>query len=166
VTPQQTADPQCFVAAHHVQNSFQYEAPRYNFHTRTIQNGPLMLNQECRKLSPDETWWLWWIWDPSEFPALVEHHTPVIATAEYSTSWGTLTDINSSPLSNQHPLKLAQSITANKIMGGETYETAKPKSSYPVRSAHPVGQWIPDLYKSRIGQFYAGGQYEENNLRA
>jgi alpha-mannosidase len=51
-------------------------------------------------------------------------------------------------------------------MGGETHETVKPKSSYPVRSAHPVGQWIPDLYKNRIGQFYAGGQYEGNNLRA
>jgi hypothetical protein len=45
VTPQGTAaDHQCFVAAHHVQDSFQYEAPRYNLHTRTIQNDPLMLN--------------------------------------------------------------------------------------------------------------------------
>ena len=79
---------------------------------------------------------------------------------------GILTDINNSSLPNQHPLKSAHSVITNTIMGGETLETAKPKSSYPVRSAKPVGQWIPDLYKSRIGQFYAGGQYEGNNLRA
>jgi hypothetical protein len=79
---------------------------------------------------------------------------------------GALTDINNSPLSYQYPLKLTKSIITNTSMGGETHQTVKPKSSYPVRSAHPVGQWIPDIYKSRIAQFYAGGQYEHNNLRA
>jgi hypothetical protein len=75
------------------------------------------------------------------------------------------TDINNRSLPRHHPLRLAVNYH-NTTMGGETAERAKPKSSYPVRSAHPVGQWIPDLYKSRIGQFYAGGQYEGNNLRA
>ncbi|TVY35324.1 Alpha-mannosidase [Lachnellula occidentalis] len=51
-------------------------------------------------------------------------------------------------------------------MGGETFEVAKLKSSYPKLSAHPVGQWIPNIYKDRIGQFYGGGQYEGKNLRA
>jgi alpha-mannosidase len=51
-------------------------------------------------------------------------------------------------------------------MGGETFEVAKLKSSYPKLSAHPVGQWIPNIYKDRIAQFYSGGQYEGKNLRA
>lgn len=118
-----------------------------------------MLNQACRKLFPDET-----LVASVEllFPTLADQ-TPVMV--EHSC-WKALTDINNSPLSNQYPVKLAKSIITSTIMGGETQETVKPKSSYPVRSAHPVGQWIPDLYKSRIAQFYAGGQYEHNNLRA
>ncbi|KAL2072506.1 hypothetical protein VTL71DRAFT_11849 [Oculimacula yallundae] len=51
-------------------------------------------------------------------------------------------------------------------MGGETVETAKPKSTYPKLSDHPVGQWIPNIYKDRIAMFYGGGQYEGKNLRA
>ncbi|CZS94448.1 probable alpha-mannosidase [Rhynchosporium agropyri] len=51
-------------------------------------------------------------------------------------------------------------------MGGETKEIAKPKSTYPKLSDHPVGQWIPNIYKDRITQFYGGGQYESKNLRA
>ena len=51
-------------------------------------------------------------------------------------------------------------------MGGETTETAKPKGTYPKLSEKPVGQLIANLYKDRIGQFYGGGQYEHNNLRA
>ncbi|EHK98100.1 putative Alpha-mannosidase 2C1 [Glarea lozoyensis 74030] len=51
-------------------------------------------------------------------------------------------------------------------MGGETFEIAKLKSSYPKLSAHPVGQWIPNIYKDRIGMFTGGGQYETKNLRA
>ena len=51
-------------------------------------------------------------------------------------------------------------------MGGETFEVPKLKSSYPKLSAHPVGQWIPNIYKDRIAMFYGGGQYESKNLRA
>ncbi|KAH6671434.1 glycosyl hydrolases family 38 N-terminal domain-containing protein [Halenospora varia] len=51
-------------------------------------------------------------------------------------------------------------------MGGETFEVPKLKSAYPKLSAHPVGQWIPNIYKDRIGMFYGGGQYEKKNLRA
>ncbi|KAH6709277.1 glycoside hydrolase family 38 protein [Leptodontidium sp. MPI-SDFR-AT-0119] len=51
-------------------------------------------------------------------------------------------------------------------MGGETAETAKPKSTYPKLSDHPVGQWIPNIYRDRISMFYGGGQYEGKNLRA
>ena len=51
-------------------------------------------------------------------------------------------------------------------MGGETQEVVKGKSSYPKLSAHPVGQWIPNIYKDRIAGFYGGGQYEGKNLRA
>ncbi|TVY62333.1 Alpha-mannosidase [Lachnellula suecica] len=51
-------------------------------------------------------------------------------------------------------------------MGGETFEVPKLKSSYPKLSSHPVGQWIPNIYKDRIGMFYGGGQYEHKNLRA
>lgn len=54
----------------------------------------------------------------------------------------------------------------SSIMGGETVETAKPESTYPQLSAKPVGQWIPSIYKNRIGAFYGGGQYETKNLRA
>ncbi|KAL3423580.1 glycosyl hydrolase family 38 [Phlyctema vagabunda] len=50
-------------------------------------------------------------------------------------------------------------------MGGETVDTEKPKSTYPKLADHPVGQWIPSIYKSRIGSFYGGGQYETKNLR-
>ena len=51
-------------------------------------------------------------------------------------------------------------------MGGETAKTEKPKSTYPKLSDHPVGQWIPNIYKDRISQFYSGGQYESKNLKA
>ncbi|RDL36852.1 Alpha-mannosidase [Venustampulla echinocandica] len=51
-------------------------------------------------------------------------------------------------------------------MGGETFEVPKLKSSYPKLSDHPVGQWIPKIYKDRIASFYGGGQYESKNLRA
>ena len=60
----------------------------------------------------------------------------------------------------------AKSSITNTNMGGETTETAKPKSTYPQLSAKPVGQWIANIYKDRIGAFYGGGQYEHNNLRA
>ncbi|KAG9246838.1 glycoside hydrolase family 38 protein [Calycina marina] len=51
-------------------------------------------------------------------------------------------------------------------MGGETIATPKAKSTYPKLSAHPIGQWIPNIYKDRIAAFYGGGQYETKNLRA
>jgi alpha-mannosidase len=51
-------------------------------------------------------------------------------------------------------------------MGGDTFEVTKAKATYPKLAAKPVGQWIPHIYKDRIGQFYAGGQYEHQNLRA
>lgn len=51
-------------------------------------------------------------------------------------------------------------------MGGETVLKPELKSSYPVRSEGPKGKLISNLYKDRIGQFYAGGQYEGHNLRA
>ena len=51
-------------------------------------------------------------------------------------------------------------------MGGETAESAKLKSTYPKLSEKPIGQWIPNLYKDRISQFYSGGQYEGKNLKA
>ena len=51
-------------------------------------------------------------------------------------------------------------------MGGETIVVPKAKSTYPKLSAHPVGQWIPNIYKDRIAAFYSGGQYESKNLSA
>jgi alpha-mannosidase len=51
-------------------------------------------------------------------------------------------------------------------MGGETSESETPKSTYPKLSAHPVGKWIPNIYRDRIGMFYSRGQYESKNLRA
>lgn len=51
-------------------------------------------------------------------------------------------------------------------MGGDTASIMSAKSDYPKLSAKPVGKLIPNLYKSRITQFYSGGQYEHNNLRA
>jgi hypothetical protein len=96
---------------------------------------------------------------PQHFPHLI------VTTASTAPLGNYFNDINKLIL-KQHLLKSTQSITTSTIMGGETIETAKPKSSYPVHSAHPVGQWIPNLYKDRIAQFYSGGQYEGNNLRA
>lgn len=51
-------------------------------------------------------------------------------------------------------------------MGGETPTLKKPESSYPAQAPKPVGQWISNLYKDRINQFTAGGQYERRNLNA
>jgi len=52
-------------------------------------------------------------------------------------------------------------------MGGETTEMSlRSKSEYPQLSAHPVGQLIPSIYKSRIAAFTATGQYEGKNLMA
>lgn len=39
-------------------------------------------------------------------------------------------------------------------------------SSYPQLAVRPVGQWIAKLYRDRINQFTATGQYEEQNLLA
>jgi alpha-mannosidase len=50
-------------------------------------------------------------------------------------------------------------------MGGEIAET-KPKSTYPLLSEKPVGQWIANIYKERINMLTGGGQYESKSLRA
>lgn len=52
-------------------------------------------------------------------------------------------------------------------MGGEPSSTAleqQKKSGYPVLADHPVGQWIPRIYKDRIAGFTGGGQYATKNL--
>lgn len=51
-------------------------------------------------------------------------------------------------------------------MGGETRAQKGPRSDYPLRAPKPVGQMISKIYRDRINQFYAGGQYEHQNLRA
>ncbi|KAK3953099.1 glycosyl hydrolases family 38 N-terminal domain-containing protein [Pseudoneurospora amorphoporcata] len=51
-------------------------------------------------------------------------------------------------------------------MGGESATQRKPISAYPVRAPKPVGQYIANIYKDRISQFYAKGQWENNNLNA
>ncbi|KAL1841370.1 hypothetical protein VTK73DRAFT_3499 [Phialemonium thermophilum] len=51
-------------------------------------------------------------------------------------------------------------------MGGETDTQKKPKGSYPVHAPKPVGQLISNIYRDRIKQFTAGGQYEKYNLLA
>lgn len=61
---------------------------------------------------------------------------------------------------------LDRQFSKKTIMGGETLGTTKPKSTYPKLSDHPRGNWIPDIYKSRIEAFYSAGQYESQNLRA
>ncbi|KAH6691636.1 glycosyl hydrolase family 38 domain-containing protein [Plectosphaerella plurivora] len=42
----------------------------------------------------------------------------------------------------------------------------KSKGSYPTLATRPVGQWISNIYKDRIKNFYSGGQYEKQNLLA
>ncbi|CAP69371.1 uncharacterized protein PODANS_1_10350 [Podospora anserina S mat+] len=49
-------------------------------------------------------------------------------------------------------------------MGGENHCGNGPRSDYPIRAPKPVGQYISQIYKSRIGQFYARGQYANENL--
>lgn len=39
-------------------------------------------------------------------------------------------------------------------------------STYPQLAGRPVGQRIPNIYRERISQFTAPGQYEEQNLLA
>ncbi|KAL2017493.1 hypothetical protein VTK56DRAFT_2035 [Thermocarpiscus australiensis] len=51
-------------------------------------------------------------------------------------------------------------------MGGETRSQKGPRSDYPLLAPRPVGQLISNIYKDRISQFYADGQYEHQNLRA
>lgn len=51
-------------------------------------------------------------------------------------------------------------------MGGETHSQKAPRSDYPLRAPRPVGQRISKIYRDRISQFYSGGQYENQNLRA
>lgn len=52
-------------------------------------------------------------------------------------------------------------------MGGETFDVKGPRpNDYPLRAPKPVGQLISHIYKDRIAQFYNGGQYEHQNLRA
>lgn len=50
-------------------------------------------------------------------------------------------------------------------MGGETKDlSVRSKNEYPKLAAHPVGQWIPGIYRDRIAAFTGGGQYEGKNL--
>jgi len=51
-------------------------------------------------------------------------------------------------------------------MGGETASQKKPQTDYPILAPKPVGQLISNIYKDRISQFYARGQWENNNLLA
>ncbi|KAK3329649.1 glycoside hydrolase family 38 protein [Apodospora peruviana] len=51
-------------------------------------------------------------------------------------------------------------------MGGANRIQKQPQADYPIRAPKPVGQLITNIYKDRINQFYAGGQWEHNNLRA
>ena len=51
-------------------------------------------------------------------------------------------------------------------MGGGDASSSKPKTDYPALAPKPVGQYISNIYKDRINQFYAGGQYQGQNLRA
>lgn len=57
------------------------------------------------------------------------------------------------------------STTKTAAMGGETKDlSVRSKNEYPKLAAHPVGQWIPGIYRDRIAAFTGGGQYEEKNL--
>ena len=49
-------------------------------------------------------------------------------------------------------------------MGGGDKNPKTTESSYPVLAPKPVGQWISNIYRERIGQFYSGGQWEKVNL--
>lgn len=51
-------------------------------------------------------------------------------------------------------------------MGGETASQKRPQTEYPILAPKPVGQLISNIYKDRISQFYARGQWEKNNLLA
>lgn len=51
-------------------------------------------------------------------------------------------------------------------MGGESFESKALKSCYPKLAERPKGKLIPNIYKDRIAQFTAGGQYESKNLLA
>lgn len=51
-------------------------------------------------------------------------------------------------------------------MGGGDPSQVKPQADYPIRAPKPVGQLIPRIYKDRISQFTARGQWEHNNLIA
>ena len=51
-------------------------------------------------------------------------------------------------------------------MGGGDPSQTKPQADYPIRAPNPVGQLISGIYKERIGQFTAGGQWENQNLHA
>jgi len=94
------------------------------------------------------------------------HKTP--ASTYNCQSFGRATDDNNSSALPSHPPLLQPPLPVIKhtTMGGETFESEKPKGTYPKISPHPVGQWIPNIYKDRIASFYGGGQYEKKNLRA
>ncbi|KAK4105474.1 glycoside hydrolase family 38 protein [Parathielavia hyrcaniae] len=51
-------------------------------------------------------------------------------------------------------------------MGGETRAQRGPKSDYALQAPRPVGQMITNIYKDRINQLTAGGQYAGHNLNA
>lgn len=48
------------------------------------------------------------------------------------------------------------------VMGGETVSRAS--STLPKLAEHPVGQHITNIYRDRLRQFTATGQYEGQNL--
>lgn len=51
-------------------------------------------------------------------------------------------------------------------MGGETDKATKPKFDYPRYVPGPVGKRITNIYKDRIQQFTAEGQWQNDNLLA
>jgi len=54
---------------------------------------------------------------------------------------------------------------ASKMGGGDVAPRRK-EGSYPLLAPKPVGQRIAGIYKDRISQFYAGGQWDKVNLLA
>jgi alpha-mannosidase len=51
-------------------------------------------------------------------------------------------------------------------MGGGGRGKQAAADAYPRLAPGPVGQWIPNIYISRINQFTSKGQWEKQNLLA
>ncbi|KAI8208184.1 Alpha-mannosidase [Colletotrichum sp. SAR 10_86] len=99
---------------------------------------------------------------PSPTPRPTHHHlTELQRNRRLNNRSAPPSSLNRLKQTGKHAL---DNTSGQPTMGGG--RELKNKSDYPALAQRPVGQWISNIYKERINQFYSSGQWEKYNLLA